>query len=69
MKIDFTQENGQNRLVSLMWSEYVVRLYHEYLYVYFSNLFVSGVVWWGGINVFVLKMNKIKLKKNYVPVF
>lgn len=69
MKIDFTQENGQNRLVSLMWSEYVVRLYHEYFYVYFSNLFVSGVVWWDGINVYVLKMNKIKLKKNYVPVF
>lgn len=44
MKIDFTQENGQNRLVSLMWSEYVVRLYHEYFYVYFSNLIVSGVV-------------------------
>lgn len=67
MKIDFTQENGQNRLVSLMWSEYVVRLYHEYFYIYFSNLFVSGVVWWDGINV--LKMNKMKLKKNYEPVF
>lgn len=49
MKIDFTQENGQNRLVSLMWSEYVVDFIMNIFYAYFSNLFVSGVVWWGGI--------------------
>lgn len=48
MKIDFTQENGQNRLVSLMWSEYVVRLYHEYFLCLLFQLICEwcGVMGW-----------------------
>lgn len=48
MKIDFTQENGQNRLVSLMWSEYVIRLYHEYFLCLLFQLICEwcGVMGW-----------------------
>lgn len=48
MKIDFTQENGQNRFVSLLWSEYVVRLYHEYFLCLLFQLICEwcGVMGW-----------------------